>query len=213
MSNNRFTQPHAGGRSLPVSLFLSAAALLLFAVPGAAGLFQMKVPAVAQGELWRLITCHWTHWGVDHLTWDLSVFAGLGLVCEKLDRPSFHRALWLAALSISLGVSVMVPGMTVYRGLSGIDAALFALLACHLIRRGGNRGRFLGVAGLLGFIAKIVFEWATGGMLFVNQNALFTSVPEAHLIGAISGIVAGFPSSIFSGLSPKDAVFSNRGFC
>jgi rhomboid family GlyGly-CTERM serine protease len=153
--------------------------------------------AIAAGQLWRLITGHWTHWSGEHLGWDLLVFAVAGGVLElRGKRNAFLTCTVLSALLISGGVWVLRPEMVECRGLSGIDCALVTLVAVDLLRQSLRERRWslsLGLAGLLaGYLGKVVFELATGQTLFVaSGQGLFVPVPLAHVLGGGLGIALG----------------------
>ena len=66
------------------------------------------------------------------MAWDLGVFACLGYLCESRNRPLTYLTLAMSALLI-LAWCVFQPGLDQYRGLSGLDTALFALLSTQLL--------------------------------------------------------------------------------
>ncbi|MBW3598369.1 MAG: rhombosortase [Planctomycetes bacterium] len=184
----------------PITLTLLACCLAAFAVPELAVAMQWDREAMADGQWWRLVTGHLTHWDADHLFWDAAVFVVLGWIAERRSRRRFLACLAASCLAIPAGIWLFEPAITTYRGLSGLDTALFTLLATELLPEGIRRGRQVGpwdrLAGvmpaalLLGLIAKIAYEYATGQTLFVNSAASgFTPVPLAHLIGAVVGFV------------------------
>lgn len=184
------------GRLPGASLLLAALALGVFLMPGAAELLQYDRAAVAAGELWRLATCHWTHWDAGHLLWDMVVFALLGVVCEGRSRRRLWIALVLAALLVPAAVWLCLPDMEHYRGLSGLDSALFALLAAEVLREKLREGKPLWAlavaAAALAFAGKISWELATGTAVFVDSAAAgMVPVPLAHLVGAACGAVVG----------------------
>ena len=103
----------------------------------------------------------------------------------------------LAALLIPAAVWLACPELQTYRGLSGIDSALLALLAVGVLRDalrpGGRRAVAVACAAvMLGFGAKLAYELATGAALFVDAEAAgFVPVPVAHAVGAaVGGVVA-----------------------
>jgi rhomboid family GlyGly-CTERM serine protease len=153
--------------------------------------------ALAAGQLWRVITGHWTHWSGEHLGWDLLVFAVVGGALElRGGRSVFLLCAVLSAVLISGGVWALRPEMVEYRGLSGIDCALVTLVAIDFLRqaiRERQRGLGLAVAGLLvGYLGKVTFELATGQTLFVDSGqGLFVPVPLAHVLGGAVGIALG----------------------
>jgi rhomboid family GlyGly-CTERM serine protease len=118
----------------PTALLLSAPALLSAVVPGAAGWLAYERTAIATGELWRVVTCHWTHWSFDHLAWDLAAFGVLVLIGWRASARRLLLALALSVVLIPLAVWTVLPTMVGYRGLSGIDSALFTPLVSTTVR-------------------------------------------------------------------------------
>lgn len=88
--------------------------------------------------------------------------------------------------------------MAAYRGLSGIDSALLALLFVELWRDADRpMHRAMASACAAGFLLKISFELATGTNVFVESMGPATSgVPLAHLAGAASGFLIGVECAI-----------------
>lgn len=89
------------------------------------------------------------------------------------------------------------PEMQTYRGLSGVDSALVALMGTMLLREAVvlRQWRRVSAMALLfaGFAAKMIYEAGTGTTLFVNATAAgFTPIVEAHLAGAVIGVVAAW---------------------
>jgi rhomboid family GlyGly-CTERM serine protease len=182
-----------------VTLLLALPALAAAFSPELAAALQYDRSAVAASQAWRLFTGHWAHWSADHLLWDLLAFAGLGALCELRDRKSLVACLLVAAPAIGLAVHRLQPGLSFYRGLSGLDSALYVLLAASLLIEGWRRRRTLasvaaGLALVL-FAAKVLFELGSGEAVFVQGEALdVVVVPLAHVVGALVGVVAAFLS-------------------
>jgi rhomboid family GlyGly-CTERM serine protease len=186
----------------PITLGLTLVSLLLFALPGMSEALQFERLSLAQGELWRLATGHLTHWSLDHLFWDGLMFAALGFVCEMRDRWRFLWCVGLSGAVISLGLWLGTPQIATYRGLSGIDTALFALLAVSLLREKW-RERAWGWAAcamvlILACLGKIAFEAVTGNLLFVDPSAgsAFLPLPWVHAAGAIVGGLVATPLGV-----------------
>ena len=149
--------------------------------------------SIAGGELWRLVTGHLTHWNGDHLLWDSLMFLALGMVVESRSRWGFAAVFFGSALAISAGLWLVQASVAEYRGLSGIDSALFASAAIGLYLDGGrSHDRTicrLAAAALAGFFAKVFYELMTGHTLFVDSaGAGFIPMPAAHLVGAAVGL-------------------------
>jgi len=171
------------------ALGLAAVAVALALVPGAGSRLEYDRAAIAGGEAWRLLTGHWVHWSGEHLFWDLLAFGVLGVLCERRGRARFLGCLAGATLAVSLGLDGLLPGMAHYRGLSGLDSALFVLLAVRLWReRAGAAGAWWAAGALAAFLGKVGYESLTGAAVFVHAGV--TAVPLAHLAGGAAGLVA-----------------------
>lgn len=187
----------ASSRPLPathastlIALAISALALALHFTPHAADLLQFDRTAIAHGELWRLLTGPLVHFDRSHLLWDIGAFAVLASLLRTLSWRRWLVLLLGGSLAISLGVLVLPPHFEIYRGLSGLDSALFAAalaLRWRQARLNHDRPAALLLATLATlFLAKCGYESATHGALFDNA-ALYTPTPTAHLFGAITG--------------------------
>jgi len=178
----------AGGLLAGVALLATFAALL----PELARAWEFDRVALARGEAWRLITGHLTHWNLDHLFWDLATFLGLATVCLRRSIRNTLTCLLGAALAISLSIGIWQPEIVVYRGLSGIDSALFALLAVGMLKDScRERNLFVfrvTLVALTGFFVKTGFEVLTGQTLFVDSAAAgFLPLASAHAVGGLVG--------------------------
>lgn len=139
-------------------------------------------------ELWRIVTCHFTHWTYEQLAWDALAFLALGLACARQNRAAFHATLFASILLVPLAVLAFAPEVTAYRGLSGLASAMFALLLT-LQRR---RMTWSVVLFAIGFAAKLAIEATTGGAVFANDmGAGVVAVPVAHVAGALIGVIGG----------------------
>lgn len=175
-----------------------------FALAAPAALEYQRA-AVLHGELWRLLTCHWVHWSPEHLQWDLVASLGLVVACRAHLRQA-AAALAASSLAIPLAILVLQPRLATYRGLSGLESALFvqAAVAILLASRVTNRAdatssarlraavpRLAACAALGGFTVKMLWEATTGGGLFVDTAAAgFQPVPLAHFVGGLCGAAA-----------------------
>jgi len=133
------------------------------------------------GALWRIATCHFTHFTYEQLAWDALVFLFLAIACERRNRGAFQATLLASVVIVPAAVLAFSNVMT-YRGLSGIDSALFGLLLVSEWRRNG----IVAICGVA-FVAKMIFELSTGATVFVHSDA-FTVVPVAHIAGALVGV-------------------------
>ncbi len=180
-------------RALIVALTILATACI-FASPQLTGALQLDRDRLASGELWRVLTGHVTHWTAEHLAFDVLAFALLLWLC--LERTVLRTLATLGAAAVVIPITVLIahPDMQFYRGLSGLDSALFVLLGALLLREGIQEQRrgltLIAALALVAFAAKSAFEIATGDAVFAASGG-FVPVPIAHVAGALVGLIAG----------------------
>lgn len=179
----------------PITLSVALAAVLAFMIPSASGLLELDTTNNLLSQIPQVIGCHLLHWSFDHLSWDLFMFVLVGMVCERRNKLAYASVLLLAGISIPVFVAAWVPAVDSYRGLSGIDTALFGYAALLLIDESTKERNWQSawVYGLLYalMLGKIGFELTFGGTIFVASES-FSPVPLAHIVGAVIGsLVAG----------------------
>lgn len=149
------------------------------------------------GKAAAWLTCHLCHWSWSHLGWDLFAFALLSFLSLHF-RPSRYLAcMILAALLIPLEIQINQPALVAYRGISGIDSALFGLVVAALWQQSPVKvGRWLAAIAGICFLGKTLYEQVTGMTVFVDGASMFVPVPSAHLVGFVTGAAVG-------GIDPK----------
>jgi rhomboid family GlyGly-CTERM serine protease len=194
-------QASAVGRALRAPALLSLVAIIVQLSPAAVGLLEYDRARIAAGELWRLLTCQWSHCSTSHLVLDVLVLTIAGGIYQLRGGRRFTACMVSAAIAIPVGLWLLVPEMASYRGLSGVDVAAVALLAVSILRErfkdGWSLGALLPALVIAGIIAKITYEMASGQGAFVDTTAQgFVPVPLAHVLGGIIGAaVELFPKS------------------
>jgi rhomboid family GlyGly-CTERM serine protease len=181
---------------LPLAtLCLSLLAVSAWLVSPSASWLEYHRGSIAGGQLWRLLTGHWTHFSADHLRWNVVAFAILGAALERNGRRRFLVTALGAALLLPPALWLVHPELIRYRGLSGIDSALYGALAIQLVRGRPDRRRWaspLAALVLLALLAKAGIELVFSTTLFVDAgDSGFAPVPLVHLVGGIWGVIAG----------------------
>jgi rhomboid family GlyGly-CTERM serine protease len=178
-----------------VPLFLTAASVLA-GLDGAGARAHLRYDRVglAEGELWRLITGHFTHLGWMHL---LLNAAGL-IVVWLLVGSGYSLMNWAVVIGTSLAVIDLCfwfldPGLDWYVGMSGL---LHALLVAGLVSRFRvAKGESLALGAVIA--AKIAWEQFAGPLPGSELSAGGPVVVDAHLYGAMAGLLAaGFLRSV-----------------
>ena len=172
-----------------LTLALAAATMAVPLLPGAADVLQYDRAALGRGELWRLFTAHLTHFGPNHLNWNLAVFLVLGCATERQSRPRFAAALAFATAAITPALWLWQPQFDLYRGLSGLDCALVGLFAASLGRHGPRSATVSGALVLAALAAKCTVELVTARTVFATGDT-FAPVPLAHAVGLLAGCTA-----------------------
>ncbi len=182
-------------RETPITISITAVALIAFLIPPVAGLLELDTTANLLLQIPQVLGCHVLHWSFEHLSWDLFMFVLIGTLCERRSQLDYAVVLLLSSILIPFFVAAYVPSVSTYRGLSGIDTALFSFAALLLVDESWREKNWQAVwiYGILfvGMLGKTGYELAFGGTLFVNSDA-FSPVPIAHIVGAaIGSLVAG----------------------
>jgi rhomboid family GlyGly-CTERM serine protease len=142
---------------------------------------------ISNGELWRLVTGHFAHLGWMHLLLNI---AGLAVVW-LLVGGSYSLTNWILVIALSLGVIDLCfwfldPGLSWYVGMSGLLHA--ALVAGIVSRFRDAKAESLALGVLIA--AKIAWEQLAGPLPGSEMSAGGPVVVNAHLYGAIAGILA-----------------------
>jgi rhomboid family GlyGly-CTERM serine protease len=174
-----------------LTLALSAAAL----AAGSSAELELDRVAVAEGELWRLATGHFVHFGRAHAAGDILGFIGWALVIEAVSRRLLVTVVGASLVGVSLGVLAFCPEARIYGGLSAIDVALATAVLCVLAT--SQRVRALpGGRALVGVVIaahafKAAYEVLLGrAVLAPDLGDGVLLLPEAHLFGAACGAMA-----------------------
>jgi rhomboid family GlyGly-CTERM serine protease len=190
-----------------VSLVLTAMALLIHVYHPLRPHLLYTRTALAHGDFWRLISCHWVHLNTDHLWWSALTFFVLGSFCEIMNRAKYLTTVGISAVFIPTAIWFVMPHLNVYGGLSGLDCALYSLLIVLFIRREWSAQKWSWIIiytiMLVLLPAKIIYEMTSGLTIFVsNLHADMVPVPLSHLVGGVVGLSIGIlirdTSNIFS---------------
>ncbi|UZJ46052.1 rhombosortase [Marinimicrobium sp. C6131] len=174
--------------SLWLTLGLSVMMVLLGALQSVTEpLLELNRDAVAQGELWRLLTGHWIHYGPYHLAMNLGAFMLCGwILFQEIPLRHYGLLLLTCLLGVGIGIQWFNTDLDYYAGLSG---ALHGLLVAGVILTFKQTPWMSGLA-LAVVTYKIVQEQWPG----YDTSHELLPVPvavDAHLYGAVIGLVWG----------------------
>jgi len=173
--------------SLPIGLCLISVLCQLFD-PATTMALRYQRSAIQAGEIWRLITGNLVHLGWEHLLLNLT---GLILIWLLFGRLLAARQWWIvtvvSCLAVGVGLLIFNPELDWYVGLSGMLHGLFVTGLLINLRNGYKLEWLL----LLAIVGKLVWEQYHGAMPGSAAIAGGAVIVDAHLYGAISGIVTG----------------------
>ena len=167
-------------------IILTLSTLLFVFQPDSHQWFAYYHSAIEKGQLWRLVTAHFCHTNGYHL-----LLNGIGLVVvvslffDTFKKQRLLPLLLFSAVFISLCLFFIEPTTQGYVGLSGVLHGLFAFGVCDELRKKDKWGVILGI----GFIVKIAFEQFNGPAASTESLIGATVLINAHLYGAIAGVV------------------------
>jgi rhomboid family GlyGly-CTERM serine protease len=173
---------------LPLTGGLVLVALILQLLAHAAvPLLRYERGLVQSGEIWRLLTAHLVHLGWWHLCMNA---AALGMVSVLLG-DQWRTGEWVgvvltSSLAVGLGLLAFDPALSWYVGLSGMIHGVFAAGCLGLMRRAS----IWGAIGLALLASKLAWEQLRGAMPGTESLIGGTTVVDAHLYGALGGVIA-----------------------
>ena len=151
---------------------------------------EFNRPLIEQGQLWRLFTSQFVHANWIHLGLNCAGISLIWLLHGEYTTPkqySFNIA--LLALWCGLGVYWFCPTIIIYTGLSALLHGVIVWGAIKDVTVGLKSGYIL----FIGVWIKLILEQVNGPSAEIGQLIQSTVAVDAHLIGAIGGIILAVP--------------------
>ncbi|MGD8574966.1 MAG: rhombosortase [Gammaproteobacteria bacterium] len=144
--------------------------------------------AILQGEIWRLWTGNLVHLGWEHLALNMAGLTLVWVICGAFLTRLEWLAVWcLSFTAVGIGLLLGSPGVAWYVGLSG---SLHGLLVAGIaVMWSAGERRLWPLAVFL--VAKLVWEQWRGAIPLSAAVAGGPVVVDAHLYGALGGVLAG----------------------
>lgn len=142
--------------------------------------------AILSGEVWRIFTGHLAHLSWPHLAMNLLGFALVwGLFDRHLPTKRWFHVMLFGGFGISLLLLVVDSHLLYYVGLSGVLHAMFIVGCLYDLRTGRWDSKLL----LLLIIVKLLWEQWYGPLPGSEKTAGGSVVVDAHLFGALMGLI------------------------
>jgi rhomboid family GlyGly-CTERM serine protease len=150
---------------------------------------EFRRQAIDDGEIWRLFTGNFTHFGGYHTGMNAAGWAALVAILFR-----YLPAFWLAVgalfvpLAVGVGLYMFAGDLGVYRGFSGAN---YGLLAMGLLLVLPQQHKLYGFAYCI-VLGKIIYEQLPGYNVDYLQDEMGVPVAiEAHLAGFCGGTLIG----------------------
>lgn len=157
-------------------------------------LLSLERSKVAQGEVWRILTSNFVHFGWAHSLMNLAAFMIFAFALSNaFSLARFTVLILCCSLAVGAGVYYLNPEYEVYAGLSGTIHGFFvAGLLVNKRHAYWMNGIF--IAALFG---KIFVEHQANYQATELQSLLPVAVAyDAHLYGALAGLIFGISDLI-----------------
>lgn len=184
-----FRMPNKPSTLWPDALLLTALFLLLALLPSISSWLEYRRGLIAGGEVWRLFTGHFVHLNFSHALMNaVGTLLLSRLFVSELSRQQWWSLILAAPLFISMGLWWRQPDLQGYAGFSGV---LHGLLYFGVIRLLVASPVVAGCILVL-LVERQVWEQTSA----YNPDYLRTVIagrvmPDAHLFGAVMGVVFG----------------------
>ena len=158
-------------------------------------LFIYNRELIEQGQIWRIITGHLLHTNGYHLVLNLSALWMLWALHGHYYSFKNITSLFITSgIICSIGLFYFSPSITQYVGLSGVLHGLFifgaALDVSYKDKSTGKASfRVSGLLMLVGIIIKLAYEQLFGANEQVSMLIAAKVAIDAHLWGAIGGLI------------------------
>tara|TARA_R110000737_G_scaffold343286_1_gene369106 strand:+ start:97 stop:696 length:600 start_codon:yes stop_codon:yes gene_type:complete len=190
-------------KPLPIQAIHSLGPLLVLIIAFIAFIFDVQMSdlliynrnLVAAGEYWRLITGHFFHSNGNHFMLNAAAVALLwALHGQYYNHKNYLMVFLTSAIVCGLGIHWLSLNIALYVGLSGVLHGFFVWGALMDIKYKEKTGYLL----LIGVVLKICHEQLYGASADVELLIAATVATDAHLYGAIGGLLAFFGTYIYS---------------
>ena len=171
------------------ALTLTTFLLVEFAGDGMVAALEFQRQTITQGEVWRLFTGNFTHFGEYHTWMNAAGLAALTVVLFWYLPPAwFVAGVIMIPLGVGFGLLFFATDVGVYRGFSGAN---YGLLAMGLLLALPQQPKLYMLAYLI-LLGKILYEQLPAYDVDYLQEEIGVAVAiEAHLAGFCSGTFIG----------------------
>ena len=178
-------------------MFPVIVSITLFYLPSLADALQFDREKIFSYKIYLFFTCHFTHWNFRHMLIDTFIFLALSYLCiffsfkNKYTVMQYFTHLLIPSILIAIAVLVFNPEIKFYRGLSGIDWALYFVLMVQLYFAAHWLWKTGAIMMFFLFLFMMIHQFMSKHSIFVpDMGEGIVTLPSAHIAGAVSGIAS-----------------------
>ena len=175
-------------------------------------IFQRQ--AIAEGEIWRIVTGNWVHTNIPHLIMNIVGLWLLWMLFNETLKPfMFYLSLFITNISIGLALLLLNPELFWYAGLSGSLYGLYIIGASIALMHKD----YIGSIPLFIIIpTKLVMDLTQNDLTGFSEKLINAPVStEAHMYGVIAALAISitlFITCIMKLPSPKKTQRAKKNF-
>lgn len=158
----------------------------IFQLVGLKPVLQFDRIAIEQGEFWRALSANFVHLGAGHYWMNMGALGLMWLMFyQRLCWREWTYVILMSSFFVFLGVWFFEPNLIYYVGLSG---TLHGIMCAGVMREWSHDRYFAAVVGAM-TCAKLCYEQFYGALPGSENSAGGRVIVDAHLFGALGGIV------------------------
>lgn len=149
--------------------------------------FRTGFPEVRSGELWRLITPIFLHFGIAHIFFNMMWLVDLGSMIEGR-KGTWRFALLVLSLAVASNVGQYLQGGPLFGGMSGVNYGLIGFV--------WMRGKFDPASGMFLTSQEVFLALFWFVLCFTGQVGPIANT--AHAVGLGLGMAIGYTTAIWA---------------
>ena len=172
-----------------LTLMVMLITIIIYYLPGGFDLFVLDRMLVQQGEWWRLVSGHFTHYSFEHFFLNLLLFVPVSFVIERQKKFEYYLLIPILIIALDSYQWIFMKEMIRYAGLSGILTGIAGyLFLVEINKTVAVKIQWYILLFLL--VLKILYEFYSHESVFIEgQQQVFSVVPEVHAMSLVTAII------------------------
>jgi rhomboid family GlyGly-CTERM serine protease len=170
----------------PLLGFVIACIVIMLLPEHVRELLYLHIERVKEGEYWRVISAHFTHYSWIHcLSNIVGLFLLIGIFSHSQQRMRWLLATTVICIAISSGLILFSTQLDWYLGFSGVLTGLFAYAAIKSL----NKNTLISTIILITLSTYVVIQLFEGELISSTILINLKASSYAHAYGFIAGVL------------------------